>query len=118
MESLKSITTIVKDLPKPFKIFLIIILGMLFLVLLLKIGDFVYCHTVVICDYVHPTMSPEMVATLIPLEYEETIRDINAGRYEIAKLRLEYIIHLNPEYTSAREKLLEIEKILKITPTP
>ena len=117
-DSLKSKIAIVKNLPKPFKILLAVFIGAIFLVSLFKIGDFVYCHTVAFCDPVRPTMSPEMIATQVSIQYEYAIQDINAGRYENARQRLEYIIHFNPEYPGAKEKLLEVEKILKLTPTP
>ena len=113
----KSKIATIKNLPSPIKILLAIFISAIVLVLLLKIGGFVYCHTVAICDS-RPTMSPEIIATQVSSQYELAIQDINDGRYEIAKQRLEYILYHEPNYSDAKEKLSEVEKILKLTPTP
>jgi len=111
-------TSIIKNIPKSFKILLGVFMSMIFLMLSFKIGFYVYCHTVAICDPIQPTMSPEMIATEVAIQYEMAIKDIDTGHYEIAKERLEYIIYHNPEYKDAREKLLEVEELLELTPTP
>ena len=113
----KSKIAIIKNLPKPIKILLAVFIGIIVLVLLLRIGGFVYCHTVAICDS-RPTMSPEIIATQVSSQYKLAIQDINAGRYEIAKQRLEYILYNSPNYSGAKEKLYEVEKMLRLTPTP
>jgi hypothetical protein len=118
VDSLKSKTVIIKNLPKPFKILLAVFIGATFLVLSFKIGNFVYCHTVAFCDPVRPTMSAEMIANQIVDQYEYALLDINAGRYENAKQRLEYILSRDPEHPGAKEKLSEVEKVLKLTPIP
>ena len=115
-DSQKSKIVIIKNLPKPFKILLAVFIGIIFLGLSLKIGNFVYCHTVATCC--RPSTSPKMMATQIHDQYEYAIQDMNLGRYEAARQRLEFILSKDPEYPSAREKLLEVENFLKITPTP
>jgi hypothetical protein len=118
VDSLESKTATIKNLPKPYKILLVVFIGVIFLVLSFKIGDFVYCYTVAFCDPVRLTMSPEMTATQVASQYEMAIQDIDAGCYETAKQRLEYIVFQDPEYSGAKEKLLEVENLLKPTPTP
>jgi hypothetical protein len=110
-------SAMMKSLSKPAKIILILFSSLVVLVFVAVAWNFVYCDTVAICDS-RPTMSPEMVATQMPIQYEYAIQDINAGRFEIAKQRLEYIIYHTPEYPGAREKLAEVEKMLKLTPVP
>lgn len=80
-------------------------------------GKFVYCHTVAICDS-RPPISSEMIATQMVDQYEYALLDINAGRYENAKQRLEYVLSRDPKYPGAKEKLSEVEKFLELTPTP
>ena len=109
--------TTMKSFSKPLKIFLIIFSSVVFLAVTAIAWNFVYCHTIAICE-VRPTMSPEMVATQLPIQYEYVIEDINAGRYENARQRLEYIIYHNPEYPGAKAKLAEVEKLLNLTPLP
>ena len=117
VDSSESGTPTIRNIPKPLKIFLkillIVFIGLTFLLLSFKVGNFVYCQTVAICDY-FPTMSPEWVAS----QYEYANQDINLGRYEAARQRLEFILSKDPEYPGAREKLLEVKDILKTTPTP
>jgi hypothetical protein len=108
---------ITKKPTNSLKIFLSSIVLLLLAVLLIALSKFVYCHTVTICDS-RPTMSPEMKANQIEIQYEYAIQDINAKRYNIAKQRFEYIIYLDPEYLDAQEKLSEVETILNLTPTP
>lgn len=117
-DALKSKMIGIKNIPKLFKILLAICLGVVFLMLSFKIGDFIYCHTVVICDPIRPTMSPEMIATEVAIQYEMAIQDIDKGHYDMAKERLEYIFYHDPEYPNVEEKLLEVEDLLKLTPTP
>ena len=56
-----------------------------------------------------------MMATQIHDQYEYAIQqDMNLGRYEAARQRLEYILSKDPEYPGAKEKLLEVEKCSKL----
>jgi hypothetical protein len=111
--------SIIKNLPMPLKILLIIFVGIVAVIFALRVGRFLHCISPgVICEHFPPTMSPEMITTQVASQYKLAIEDINAGRYEIAKQRLEYIVYHDPEYSGAKEKLLEVEKILQLTPTP
>jgi len=118
VDFLKRKTVMIKNLPKLLKIFLAIFIGAIFLVLMFKVGDFVYCHTLASCHPIRTTRSPEDVATQVVSQYEMAIQDINARRYDIAKQRLEYVLSFAPEYSGAKEKLLEVDKLLQLTPTP
>lgn len=94
---------------------LLIVLGILtFTAIAYKIGDYIYCHTVAICDHARPPLSTKMLAE----QYEYALRDMDEGRYESAKQRLEFIIFHDPQYLGATEKLLEVEKILSVQSTP
>ena len=83
---------------------------------ILKTSDYIYCHTVAICDDFYAP--PEIAATQVSQQYEAALQDIAAQRYESAQQRLEYIIFRDPEFPGAAEKLIEVEKLLHITPTP
>jgi hypothetical protein len=109
-----------KKLSILIKIFLVILIGLGLLIIGFEVNDYVHCHTDTICDYVRPTPSPERKATFSAQQYDMAIQDINSGRYEVAKQRLEYIIVLEKptEYPMAKEKLKELEIMIKITPTP
>ena len=50
-------------------------------------------------------------------QYQNTLIDIQFGRYEIAKQRLEWIISNDPSFPGAQEKLTEV-LVLKNQPTP
>ncbi len=61
---------------------LLIVLGILtFIAIASKIGDYIYCHTVAICDHARPPVSTKMVDE----QYEYALRDMDEGRYEYAK---------------------------------
>jgi hypothetical protein len=82
----------------------------------LKTSDYIYCHTIAICDDFYA--SPEIRATQLKQQYEAAIQDIEAKRYENAQQRLEFIIYRDPKYPGVAEKLVEVEKLLHVTPTP
>jgi hypothetical protein len=113
----KNNSTSIKKLPKPMKILLAMLLVLFLLVIALKLGFYIYCNTVAFCDPLI-TPSPKMIATVAASEYELAIQEIKEGKYEIAKQRLEYVVRYAPENLDAMEKLLEVEKLLQITPTP
>lgn len=52
-----------------------------FIAIALKFGDYIYCHTVAICDHARPPVSTKMVDE----QYEYALRDMDEGRYEYAK---------------------------------
>ncbi len=53
-------------------------------------------------------------------QYELAVQDIEAGRYELARQRLEYIIELDPGYPGVTERLADVLTAIntKATPTP
>ena len=107
-----------KVLTKGFLILILVGVILIMATYTLVASNYVYCHTLAICDPIRSTPKPEIVATQVAAQYVYAIKDIQAGRYEHAQQRLEYIIAWNPEYPGAAEKLLEVERILNITPTP
>src|SRR6266498_84067 len=50
-------------------------------------------------------------------QYQNTLIDIQFGRYEIAKQRLEWIISNDPSFPGAQQKLTEV-LVLRNQPTP
>src|SRR5689334_17431547 len=99
---------------RSFQIFITVLGVFILLAIVYKFGDYIYCHTVAICDYARPPVSTRMVDE----QYEAATRDMNEGQYEYAKQRLEFVIFHDPQYLDASEKLLEVEKILDAQPTP
>jgi len=59
-----------------------------------------------------------MMAILTANEYELAIQEIKEGKFEVPKQRPEYVVRYAPGYADAKEKLLEVEKLVQITPTP
>lgn len=51
-------------------------------------------------------------------QYQLVDQDLQAGRYEMARQRLEYVISLNPAYPGATDKLVQVLSILYATATP
>jgi hypothetical protein len=120
----KSKSKLIKIFPKPMKVLLAILLALIFLIIAFTLGFiitrfsfYIYCHTVAFCDPLI-TPSPKMIATVAASEYELALQEIKDGKYERAKQRLEYVVRYAPENLDAKEKLLEVEKLLQITPTP
>jgi Tfp pilus assembly protein PilF len=103
---------------KILKISLTIIVALLFGLSVFVVGGYLYCATVAACDPVRPTILPEEIATQTAKQYELALQDMDAGRYELAKQRLEYVLDKNQAYSNATEKLLEVKRFLCITPTP
>jgi len=58
------------------------------------------------------------VAQAVGDQYNLGIQDIEAGRYEVARQRFEYIIDLAPSYPGATDKLAEVLLVLNVTATP
>jgi hypothetical protein len=110
-------STPIKNLPKPIKILLVILLFLALLITAFKFSFYIYCNTVAFCDPLQ-TPSPKMRATIVASEYEMAIQEIEEGKYELARQRLEYVVRYSSEYPDAKEKLLEVEILLQITPTP
>ncbi len=51
-------------------------------------------------------------------QYELGILDMQAGRYEVARQRFEYVIGLDPTYPGVTDKLAEVLLVLNATATP
>ncbi len=51
-------------------------------------------------------------------QFELGVRDLEAGRYEVARQRFEYVINLAPDYPGVTDKLAEVLIILNATATP
>jgi hypothetical protein len=114
-DRLKSNSTSLKNLPWPIKILLALIILITAFILGFYISRYsfeIYCHTIAFCHPVGPTISPEMIATTAASEYELAILEIKEGKYEIAKQPLEYVVRSAPEDLDAKEKLLEVGKLL------
>jgi len=51
-------------------------------------------------------------------QYDLGLADLQAGRYEIAAVRFEYILQLDPHFRDANQKLVEARQALAATATP
>jgi hypothetical protein len=51
-------------------------------------------------------------------QYDLGVQDLNAGRYDLARQRFEYVLSLDPEYPDVVEKLAEVMGIIYATATP
>ena len=51
-------------------------------------------------------------------QFNLAIEDLSAGRYEVARQRLEYVIAQDPSYPGVTEKLAQVMSILYATATP
>ena len=51
-------------------------------------------------------------------QYQLGLGDIDAGRYQVAQARFEYILQLNPQYRDAGQKLAQVRAAMAVTPRP
>lgn len=58
------------------------------------------------------------VAQAARVQFQLGVEDMDAGRYEIARQRLEYVVQLDPAFPEAAIKLAEVLAKLAITATP
>ena len=58
------------------------------------------------------------VAQTVGEQFAQGVRDMQSGRYEVARQRFEYVIQLNPNYPGVTEKLAEVLLELNTTATP
>jgi len=58
------------------------------------------------------------LAGVASAQYEYALEDIQAGRYDRARQRLEYIIQLDPSYPGGTDKLAEVMLLINATATP
>jgi tetratricopeptide (TPR) repeat protein len=64
------------------------------------------------------TQSAAVMEQLVE-QFENTLVDIEFGRYSLAKQRLEWIISIDPTFPGAQEKLTEVLVLMNVkTPTP
>lgn len=60
----------------------------------------------------------EMALLSLKEQYDLAVQDLEAGQYEVARQRLEYILTLDPAYPGATDRLAEALAILYATATP
>jgi len=60
----------------------------------------------------------EQVAMVTTTQFELGVADLNAGRYDMARKRFEYIIQVNPEFPGIEEKLAEVLLKMATVATP
>jgi tetratricopeptide (TPR) repeat protein len=62
----------------------------------------------------------EQALSTLGEQFELAVQDIESGRYELARQRLEYIIELNPSYPGVTDRLADVLTAIntKATPTP
>jgi len=60
----------------------------------------------------------EQVAVRVEEQYQLGLQDLEAGRYDLARQRFEYVIQLNPNYPGVTDKLAEVLLRLNSTATP
>jgi tetratricopeptide (TPR) repeat protein len=58
------------------------------------------------------------VAQTVGEQFAQGVKDMQSGRYEVARQRFEYVIQLNPNYPGVTEKLAEVLLELNTTATP
>lgn len=58
------------------------------------------------------------IASSLDEQFRLGVEDLQAGRYDIARQRFEYILQQNPSYPGAAEKLAETMAVLYATATP
>lgn len=76
-----------------------------------------------LAGYYSGVRSQQAAATLaanISLEeqFNLAVEDLNAGRYEVARQRLDYILKIDPAYPGVAERLAEAMAVLYATATP
>jgi len=58
------------------------------------------------------------LAVAVAEQFELGLLDIEAGRYEVARQRFEYVIGLEPTYPGVTDRLAEVLLVLNVTATP
>lgn len=59
-----------------------------------------------------------LVAQAVDEQYQLGLQDMQAGRFDLARQRFEYVIQLNPSYPGVTEKLAEVLVLINATATP
>ncbi len=60
----------------------------------------------------------QLVNLVVQQQYKLGLQDFQAGQYEMARVRFEYVISQNPSYPGVTDKLVETMQILFATATP
>lgn len=60
----------------------------------------------------------QQAAQVLKGQYNLALEDLQAGRYEVARQRLEYVITQDPSYPGAQDKLAQAMAVLYATATP
>jgi len=60
----------------------------------------------------------EQLAIRVEEQYQLGLQDLEAGRFDLARQRFEYVIQLNPNYPGVTDKLAEVIMRLNSTATP
>ncbi len=63
-------------------------------------------------------LEDEQLAIAAATQFELGLQDLEAGRYEVARQRFEYVINVNPTYPGVTDKLAEVLLVLSVTATP
>ncbi|MFC1997310.1 hypothetical protein ACFLXI_06860 [Chloroflexota bacterium] len=58
------------------------------------------------------------VAVAIDEQYEMGVQDLEAGNYEVARQRFEYVIQINPNHPGVIDRMAEVLLVLNATATP
>jgi len=58
------------------------------------------------------------VASAIEEQYNLGVQDMQAGHYEVARQRFDYVIQINPNYPGVTDRMAEVLLVLNATATP
>jgi len=58
------------------------------------------------------------IAMAIEEQYQLGIRDMEAGNYEVARQRFDYVLQINPNYPGVIDRMAEVLLVLNATATP
>jgi len=58
------------------------------------------------------------VASAIEEQYSLGVQDMQAGHYEVARQRFDYVIQINPNYPGVTDRMAEVLLVLNATATP
>lgn len=105
----------VPDSPRRLSTRWIILLGLLFLVAIAALSAFSGYGTAI---QARQSLESTQSAISAQEQFELGVQDIEAGRYDLARQRFEYVIQLSPGYPGVTEKLAQVLTELSITATP
>lgn len=64
------------------------------------------------------SIANQQVTLSLKEQYDLAVQDLQAGRFEVARQRLEYILSLDPQYPGATDQLAQALAVLYATATP